>query len=270
VFEKDHLEESGGRLFPSIWDGSEFNYETATDQIKEIFGEAKFPYPKPIDLIKHAVLLSNARDDIVLDSFAGSGTTGQAVLELNRSDGATRHFVLIQMPYETKEQEKNGYNICREVTSERLRRVIRGYSYKTQRKTVKIDAMEGEFSYGTVGEVLFGEYRDLGMKLPPYEELAKYIFYTETSQDFDKKALNSKTGKIGEDRKTSYYLLYTPNNKEDQALSLEWLKSIEKSEKNKNLVVYCEKIWIHRDDLAKYQKNTGRKVRPMLIPFNLK
>lgn len=80
----------------------------------------------------------------------------------------------------------------------------------------------------------------------------------------------SKSGKIGEYRKTSYYLLYTPNNKDDQALSAEWLKSIEKSEKNKNLVVYCEKIWIHRDDLAKYQKETGRKVRPMLIPFNLK
>ena len=122
----------------------------------------------------------------------------------------------------------------------------------------------------SLGQPLFSEYRDLGKRLPPYEELAKYIFHTETSRGFDKKALDIKTGKIGEDRKTSYYLLYTPNNKEDQKLSLEWLKSIEKSEKNKNLVVYCEKIWIHRDDLAKYQKETGRKVRPMLIPFNLK
>ncbi len=82
--------------------------------------------------------------------------------------------------------------------------------------------------------------------------------------------MNSKTRKIGEYRKTSYYLLYTPNSKEGQALDLTWLKSIEKFEQNNNLVVYCEKIWIHRDDLAKYQKETGRKVRPMLIPFNLK
>jgi hypothetical protein len=100
--------------------------------------------------------------------------------------------------------------------------------------------------------------------------LAKYVFYTETSRDFDKKALNSKTGKIGEVRSTSYYLLYMPNNKEGQALDLVWLKSIDKSEKNRNLVVYCEKLWIHRDDLAKYEKETGRKVRSMLIPFNLK
>ena len=126
------------------------------------------------------------------------------------------------------------------------------------------------FSYVRLGRQLFGEYRDLGKKLPAYDELAKYIFYTETSHDFDQKVLNPKIGKIGEFRKTSYYLLYTPNNKEDQALDLKWLKSIEKSEKNRNIVVYCEKIWIHRDDLAKYQKETGRKVRPMLVPFNLK
>jgi len=121
-----------------------------------------------------------------------------------------------------------------------------------------------------LGKPLFGEYRDLGKKLPSFDEIAKYIFYTETSSDFDKRSLNSKTGKIGEYRKTSYYLLYTPNNKEDQTLDLKWLKSIEKTEKNRNLVVYCEKIWIHRDDLAKYEKETGRKVRPMIVPFNLK
>ena len=134
----------------------------------------------------------------------------------------------------------------------------------------KVEGVGGGFSYLHLGESLFGEYRDLGKKLPAYEELAKYIFYTETSSDFDKKGRTPKTGKIGEHRKTSYYLLYSPNNKEDQALDLKWLKSIEKSEKNRNIVVYCEKIWIHRDDLATYEKENNRKVRPMLVPFNLK
>ena len=49
-----------------------------------------------------------------------------------------------------------------------------------------------------LGIPLFGEYRDWGKQLPGYEELAKYIFYTETSRDFDRKAMNEKTGKIGE------------------------------------------------------------------------
>ena len=51
---------------------------------------------------------------------------------------------------------------------------------------------------------------------------------------------------------------------------MEWLKGLEKIEKNRNLVVYCEKIWVHRDDLEKFAQETKRKVRPMIVPFNLK
>ena len=65
-------------------------------------------------------------------------------------------------------------------------------------------------------------------------------------------------------------MLYTPDDKEDRALDSPWLQALDKREKNRNLVVYCEKIWIHRDDLAKFERETGRTVRPMLVPFNLK
>lgn len=51
---------------------------------------------------------------------------------------------------------------------------------------------------------------------------------------------------------------------------MQWLKAIEKAEKEYNLVVYCEKIWVHRDDLAKFERQGGFTVRPMLVPFNLK
>ena len=245
----------------------------SSNQLRQIFGKKVFENPKDHEVLMRWIryVTFNDKDAIILDSTAGSGTTAHAILELNKMDEGTRSFVLIQQPYDTKENEKEKFNIAKRITAERVRRIITGYSYSTPKgKKEKVPGLGGAFTYTQLGPQLFGEYRSLGEKFPPYQELAKYIFYTETSRDFDKKALNSKTGKIGEDRKTSYYLLYTPNNKEDQALSLDWLKSIEKSEKNKNLVVYCEKIWIHRDDLAKYQKETGRKVRPMLIPFNLK
>ena len=51
---------------------------------------------------------------------------------------------------------------------------------------------------------------------------------------------------------------------------MEWLKGLDKMEKNRNLVVYCEKLWVHRDDLAKFEQETKRTVRPMIVPFNLK
>jgi adenine-specific DNA-methyltransferase len=223
-------------------------------------GEEIFTTPKPVELILRIVDLATDKDSIVLDSFAGSGTTAESVLRANEQDRGKRRFILIQQPHDTKEDERDETNIARRLTAARLKRVLKG---------LKTESEVG-FTYAEIGPKLFGEYRDFGKILPSYQELAKYIFYTETSSDFDKKALNTKTGKIGECRKTSYYLLYTPNNKEGQALDLKWLKSIEKSEKNKNIVVYCEKIWIHRDDLAQYQKQTDRKVRPMLVPFNLK
>ena len=121
-----------------------------------------------------------------------------------------------------------------------------------------------------MGNPLFGEYRDWGKQFPPYEELAKYIFYTETSRDFDRKAMNEKTGKIGEYQGTSYYLLYTANGQKDRRLDMEWLKALDNTEKNQNVVVYCEKKWVHPDDLAKYELDTIRTVRPMIVPFNLK
>jgi adenine-specific DNA-methyltransferase len=230
-----------------------------------------FVTPKPVELIRRVLELASDKDSIILDSFAGSGTTAHAVLAFNKEDGGSRKFIVVQQPYDTKENEREKFNISQKITAERVRRVIKGYAYTTSRgKNEKVEGLGGAFTYAGLGAALFGEYRNLGKKLPPHDEIAKYIFYTETSRDFDKKALNPKTGKIGEYRNTSYYLLYTPNNKEDQALDLAWLKSTEKSEKNRNIVVYCEKIWIHRDDLAKYEKETGRKVRPMLVPFNLK
>ena len=133
-----------------------------------------------------------------------------------------------------------------------------------------MEGLGGSFIYAHVGKPLFGEYRDWGKQLPAYEELAKYIFYTETSRDFDRKVMNEKSGKIGEHHGTSYYLLYTANGQDDGRLDMEWLKALDKKEKNRNVVVYCEKKWVHPDDLAKYEAETKRTIRPMIVPFNLK
>ncbi len=237
----------------------------------EIFGEKVFAFPKPSEFIRTLIQQVATTDDIILDSFAGSGPTGQSVLKLNREDGGDCKFILIQLPYETKEQEKDKFKICEKITAERVRRVIQGYTYKSPTgKKEKVEGLGGSFSYARVGAPLFGEYRDLGKQLPDFAELAKYIFYTETSREFDRKAMNENTGKIGEHNGTSYYLLYTPSGKEDRALDMMWLKSADKTEKNRNLVVYCEKIWIHWDDLAKYEMDTRRTIRPMLVPFSLK
>jgi adenine-specific DNA-methyltransferase len=119
-------------VVPTFEDGvyeAENSFVSSTNQegaklVAEIFGDKAFNYAKPLSLIKGLLAQATRSDDIVLDFFAGSGTTGQAVLELNAEDGGQRRFILCSSTEATdKEPEKN---ICRDVCAERMRRVIAG------------------------------------------------------------------------------------------------------------------------------------------------
>jgi adenine-specific DNA-methyltransferase len=250
----------------TIWTYKEVGHtQDAKRTVLEVLGnEQVFLTPKPVGLLKRIVRLSTEADDLILDSFAGSGTTAHAVLELNKEDGGERKFILVQQAFDTKDNEKEKFNICEKITAERVRRVIKGYSYKTQTgKTEKVEGLGGEFAYARVGGKLMGEYRNFGDMLPSFEEVARYIYFTETSQNFDASKVDKSTGKIGEWKNTSYYLLYSPDKKEDRALDLDYLKNLK--DKNPRKVIYCEKVWVHREDLSQFGD-----VRPMLVPFNLK
>jgi adenine-specific DNA-methyltransferase len=112
---------------------AETSFVAATNQegarsIAEIFGDRAFNYAKPLSLIKNLLAQATRPGDIVLDFFAGSGTTGQAVLELNAEDGGSRSFILCSSTEATaKEPDKN---LCRDVCAERLRRVMQGQGGK--------------------------------------------------------------------------------------------------------------------------------------------
>lgn len=117
----------------------------ATDEgsrvLKEVMGDKAFPYPKPLSLIKGLLSQATRPGDIVLDFFAGSGTTGQAVLELNAEDGGLRRFILCSSTEATDKMPDK--NLCRDVCAERLRRVIAGYGGKSGYSLTE----GGEFAY---------------------------------------------------------------------------------------------------------------------------
>ena len=100
----------------------------ATEEVKNIFGSKAFQHPKPLSLIKGLISQATRPNDIVLDFFAGSGTTGQAVLELNAADDGQRSFILCSSTEATAKEP--GKNLCRDVCAERMRRVIAGYGSK--------------------------------------------------------------------------------------------------------------------------------------------
>jgi len=106
-----------------------------TAQLKELFGEKVFNNPKPIDLIKDFVILATKKDAIVLDFMAGSGTTGHAVLALNKEDGGNRQFILCT---------NNENNICVDVCYPRLKKIIKGYK---NTKGESVDGLGGNLKY---------------------------------------------------------------------------------------------------------------------------
>lgn len=225
VFEMNYAHDADGevtgRLFPSIWEGSEFNNETGRDQIRDLFGKAIFDYPKPVDLIKHAILLGSGKDAIILDSFTGSGTTGQAVLELNQRDNGNRKFILVEM------EEK----VAKKITAERIKRVIKKSSYK-----------DG-FEYCELAKPLFNEKGQIN-EACSYGELASYIYFTETQTNIDKKSV--KEPFVGESRGTSYYLIYAGRNRNDLTRS-----ALSKLKVTTPAVIYADRCLVDEEDLKK-------------------
>jgi adenine-specific DNA-methyltransferase len=261
----------------TIWTYQEVGHTQAAKKevLRVLSGVDAVLTPKPVDLLRRICWIASEPGDIILDSFAGSGTTAHAVLEMNAEDKGERKFIIIQQPYDSKSEEHSKFNICQNVTQKRVSKVVSGYDYvkrgpKGKRTEVHQPGLGGAFSYARLGKPLFNDYRDLGDQLPSFEELAKYIYYTETSRGSDLGLIDEASGKIGEFRDTSYYLLYSPSGGVGKALDLPRLQSLHKTEKKSNLVIYCEKIWVHRDDIAAFQAETKRKVRTMLVPFNLK
>ena len=126
-FLKDLLSRQTG--FSSILKKEEVGFTTnGTQEFSELFEARYFPFPKPVNLIKKIILQSTKGKDIILDFFAGSGTTAHANIEINKEDGGNRKFILVQLPElcdETSEAYKAGYKTIADIGKERIRRVIK-------------------------------------------------------------------------------------------------------------------------------------------------
>lgn len=148
VVQKDYLHNEENSLkrikAKSFWFGSEFSSDAGTKALKEIIPDTDFNNPKPVALIEYCLEQSAKQDAVVLDFFAGSGTTGQAVLKMNNQDGGNRKFILCT---------NNENNICEDVTFERTKRLIKGYKnskgekvsgYSTNLRYYKTDLVDIE------------------------------------------------------------------------------------------------------------------------------
>jgi site-specific DNA-methyltransferase (adenine-specific)/adenine-specific DNA-methyltransferase len=155
--------------------------------------QSVFITPKPLRLLKRILEIASEKDSLVLDSFAGSGTTGHAVMQLNKEDGGNRRFILVEMDE----------NICRNVTADRLKKACNGY---TKPNGERVEGLEGGFTYCEPGEPLFAADGSIRKKVS-FSDLARHVFFTETGEPLPSE-ITGKSPLIGASKGTAVYLLY--------------------------------------------------------------
>ena len=196
--------------------------EMANRELKNIFKDKKFNYPKPLVLLKDLISIISSPNDIILDSFAGSGTTGHASLDLNKEDKGNRKFILIEMEND----------IAKTITAERIKRAIKKYDYK-----------DG-FEFCELDKSLFDENGQIDESCT-FEQLATYIYFIETKTNIDKKKVKSIF--IGDNIDTEYYLIFEERN--HNILSGNSLKSLNKN--NKKKVIYADQCLLSDEYMEK-------------------
>lgn len=160
--------------------------------------EDVFITPKPTRLLQRILQIATDKTDLILDSFAGSGTTGHAVLKQNSEDGGTRNFILVEM-------EKN---IAKNVTSKRIERVISGY---INDKSKKIDGLGGDFQFCSLSdEPLFTAEGAIRSDVS-FEQLSEFVWFMETGAGLVQNSIRKRKKKsfyLGQYRGKAVFLLY--------------------------------------------------------------
>lgn len=221
--------EGKGRTPKSIWDdvGTATN---GTKEIQEIFGSKVFDTPKPVSFIKQILELGTTQNSIVLDSFAGSGTTAHSVLEINKEDNGNRQFILVEME-----------DYSKSITAERVNRVIKGYGEGTK----KVDGLGGNYNFYELGLPLFDENENLNEEVG-IEKIREYIWYSETRTSFD----NDKSQEghyLGKKDDTAYYFVYDKN----ALTTLDYDSLSEIKEKAEQYVIYADNCLLPKDFMLK-------------------
>ena len=185
------FEVSNGIVPQTIWKYDEVSHsQEGKKELNKIIEGNVFDSPKPYQLIERVFQISTDKDSIILDSFAGSGTTAHAVLNQNQLDGGNRKFILIEME-----------DYAESITAERVKRVINGYGDK--------EGTGGSFDYYELGQTLFLENDVLNEEVP-LEKILEYVWFSETKSPYMKNS-GVEEYLLGATNTTAYYFYYCKN-----------------------------------------------------------
>jgi len=210
------------KLIRSILSDKEFSSRRGTAEVEKIFGKKVFSFPKPIELLNNLIKVATDKDSIVLDFFAGSGTTGDSLFQINSEDGGNRRFILVQIPeLIDQKQNKVGYNFVKkelgidtptifDITKERIIRAAKKTKdvlipNKINEKEAELKVLEGQLDLeGKEGkinllktEIKSLKHQDIGFKV--FETTPIWEDYDFEAEQFDSSQTLFDAGKLTEE-----------------------------------------------------------------------
>ncbi len=232
IARKTYLENVGGKLPTNFWAFTETGHtDEAKKEMLTIFdGKAVFDTPKPHRLIEFVLKVAGSEKALILDSFAGSGTTAHAVLNMNKADGGDRKFILIEMG-----------DYADSITAERIKRVIDGYGEGRQ----AVAGTGGSFSYYELGEPLM--HGDVLNENVGIEKIREYVYFTDTKSQLEKPHPDEPYF-MGVHVNNAYYFYY--EKKTATTLNREFLHTVKT--KADAYVIYADLCTLSDAELEKY------------------
>lgn len=203
----------------------------AADEMLDVLNNKKaFSTPKPALLIEHLLHIVTTPNAIILDSFAGSGTTAHAVLNLNKKDGGNRKFILVEME-----------DYVENITAERVRRIMQGYGEEKNAVT----GTGGAFDYYGLGEPIFDKDKNLN-KVVGEEKIREYIYYTETKRHLERERTEAAKYLLDTHNATGYYFYYERDRL--TTLGVDTLHIV--TECAEQYVIYADVCTLSKEDMA--------------------
>ncbi|MFA5648896.1 MAG: site-specific DNA-methyltransferase [Bacteroidales bacterium] len=213
----------------TIWDDTDVISEQGTTMLTRLGLGNAFQFPKPVELVKRVLQIASDKNSIILDSFAGSGTTAHAVLNLNKQDGGNRKFILVEME-----------DYANTITAERVKRVTKGYG--TGAKAVA--GTGGSFDFYELGLPLFDENQNLNEQVG-LAKIREYIWFSETRTSFTEP--NAESYFLGKKDESAYYFIY----EKDRLTTLDYDALELIKTKGEQYVIYADNCLLPKDFMAK-------------------
>lgn len=209
--------------------------EEAGKLLTRIFGKKDvFEFPKSPSLIKYIINFLCDKESIILDSFAGSGTTAHAVLNQNKQDEGNRKFILCEM-----------CDYAETITAERVRRVMKGYGEGKN----AVAGTGGSFDYYELGETIFdpvtGNFNDNA----DIEEMRRYVWFSETNTAYTKPVMEMHPYWLGTYQQNNYYFYYIQG--EETCLDWRFLNTFTQKDKAEMYIIYADRCVLTEEEMMK-------------------